>query len=313
MNRTLLLLLSVALACRAAAQDVPAAPTDAGAPELKLVDPGAGPHVPLRFRPAAGTGATIDMTMTMAMKQRLGGQPVPVQMIATRYTIDASILEVTPNGDIRYRFEYTDADVVPDAGIPADVLASMREGLRTMIGLRVTGVLSDQGVSRQSSIDPPPGISPMIRQFVSGVEQLLEHLAAPLPQEPVGVGAGWVATRTRSQDGLKVRETARYTLAAYDGDTVEIQVEQEQVADPQLVQARGMPPGSVADLLRFESKGHGRTVLRLSRLFPSTTAIDIVNESALRVDPGGGTQTIDQRSELSARMTERVGEVKARP
>ncbi len=310
MNRTLRLLplLLIALARPAAAQSGPAVPPGSAPPalEVDLVSPGAGPHAPLRFRPAAGTGATIDMTMSMSMQQRLGGAAMPVQMVSTRYTVDAYVLEVTAAGDIRYRFEYTAADIVPDPGVPADVLESMRGALRTIVGLRVTGAVSDRGIPRGSSIEPPPGLSSMVLQYVSGIEQLLDDMTAPLPHESIGVGAEWTATRTLLQDGLEVRETSRYTLAAYDGDTVEIHVEQEQVADPQPVPARGTP-GMMVDLLRFDSKGRGRTVLRLSRLFPSSTEIDIVNESAVRMNTSGGAgaQTIDRRAELSARMKER--------
>lgn len=294
------------LAPGALAQQPPDAPPAVDALEVTLLDPGAGPHEPLRLRVEAGEGGSIDMIMSMGVQQTLGAATLPTTMIATRYTISTMVTGKTADGDIAYEFEYTDADVIPDAEVPPHILQPMRDALKSMVGLRIKGVVTDRGLGKETSVEAPEDLSPEFIQYLEGIQELFTHMTAPFPVEPIGVGASWRTQRVVDQEGIKISRTAVYTLAASDGDTAEINVEIAETADPQEVRFADQPPDARADLLSFRSSGTGKIALRASRLFPDRASFREVNDRTIDYTMGIQRQQIKKHTE-SVREIKRQG------
>ncbi len=300
---SLLLLASVA----GAADQQPVASQPDPDPEVTLLRPGAGPHQPLRFRARTGAGSTIDMTMSMSVQQFVGQTALPVTMIATQYTIATSVTNLTSDGDIEYAFQYTRAAVVPDPEVPPHILESMQQRLQTLVGLRVTGVISARGLVKSSRVEAPEGMSPDLQQYVTGIEQLLSHMTAPFPAEPIGVGASWRTKRTVDQGGMTVDQTTVYTLTAWDGEAVEIDVEITESSEPQAFVNDQMLPGKAAQLVSFSSTGQASLAIRLTGLFPTEATFELVNDHVMLVQDDFMKRQVRRHTETMRHMKEVAG------
>ena len=63
-----------------------------------------------------------------------------------------------------------------------------------------------------SKIDVPGGVTGQMRQLVEGFQNSAEQMATPLPEEPVGVGGKWSVTQSLELNGMKLQQTATYTV-----------------------------------------------------------------------------------------------------
>lgn len=292
------------LAGQACGQET-AAPTHpaVATPVVTLLTPGSGPHQPLRFKTKVGAGGAIDLSTRMQVQQSVDGKPYPIRhMVGTTYTIETMIKDVAGNGDITYEFRYAKADVADD--VPEWIATSMRAALKTMIGLRITAVMSDHGVHKSATVEVPGGLSPMLEPSLQGVEQMFTRLIPPLPAGPIGVGASWQVEETSLQSGMLISNTTVYRLDASDGDTLELAVEITEDAARQEVDAPREGPDSEALLTRYESTGSGRATVRLSRVFPSEAAVDLTNDNTMVWMDGDTERTLDQHKETSTRLKE---------
>ena len=275
---------------------------------VKLLEPGTAPRQSLRLAPLLGAHQVVDLLMRVTNERVMDGNKIPVnQAPAMKMSFEMVVTDISP-GQVSYAFECIDADLVGDPAAPDPMLPMMREAILPLIGLRGTGVLSDRAQSLRTTVSRPAQIDPMVEPHLDGIQRLLEQLTMPFPTEAVGIGAKWEITNTLDQDGFEVQQTVVCTLAASDGRTIEIDVEIVQRADPQPMVADGLPPGAAANLLSYSSSGTGRTVHRLSELFPTDGTMDVVNDSTVVISFGDMKQEIVQHvvmdTELKGRGTD---------
>src|SRR5690606_31142362 len=130
------------------------------------------------------------------------------------------------------------------------------------------------GTNREAKIDLGDKASPQTQQIMQGMEQAMQQISTPLPEEPVGVGGRWEQTSTLVQQGIEVRQRATYELKKIEGDRVTIAVELSQTAPKQRVAA----PGDVKlDLLSLKADGKGTIEMLLTRLAPIRSDLDITS------------------------------------
>ena len=263
--------------------------------QTKLLEPGATPRQSLRLAPLLGAHHIVDLLMRVTNERAMDGNKLPVsQAPATKMSFDMVVTDIS-SGEVSYAFECIDADLVGDPTAPDPMLPIMRESIVPLIGLRGTGVLSDRAESLRTTVTRPAVVDPVLEPHLEGIQRLLEQLTTPFPTEAVGIGGKWEVTNTLDQEGFKVQQTVVCTLAASDGRTVEINVEILQRADPQPMVTAGLPPGAAANLLSYTSNGTGRTVHRLSELFPTDGSMDVTNDSTVVISFDGKKQEIAQR------------------
>ena len=262
---------------------------------VKLLEPGVAPRRSLRLSPPVGARYVVDLLMrvtseTITDGTRMPQNPAPATAISLEMVVTAISMD-----KIAYAFECIDADLVGDPAAPNPLLPMLREAITPLKGLRGTGVLSDRAESLHTTVSRPPDMDPMLEPHLYGIQQLLEQLTTPFPAEAVGIGGKWEITNTLNQDGFAKQQTIVCTLAASDGRTIEIDVEIHQRADPQPMAADGLPPGVSANLLSYYSLGTGRTVHRLSELFPTEGNMDVISDSTMVISFGETKQEIAQR------------------
>ena len=182
------------------------------------------------------------------------------------------------------------------------VLDAIRGGIKMVVGLRGTGVLSDRAVSLDATVTTVPGMDAALLTHAKAINQLLEQITTPLPAEPVGIGASWEVTNTIDQDGVTLHETITCTLAASDGNTARIVMDIHRHADPQPVHDPNIPPGASVELLSYVFAGTGRTVLRLDGLHPIEATVSVKSSSTMKMSFGGDSHEVVQQVTVATEL-----------
>ena len=276
----------------------PKAPAAAAAPagqaEVKLLKPGAEPRKELRIRSKVGHTEKMQMTMKMDISMSIGGQQAPSNALpAMIMTMDMKVTDTKPNGDIRYEFVMSDTDVAQAPGVQPEVVAAMKGALGKMKGLSGSAVVTNRGFNRDAKINLPPGVDPQTRQVMQGMEQAMQQIGAPLPAEPVGIGAQWKYATPMTQNGITLNQEAIYDLVKLDGDLVSCDVKVVQTAPAQKVAS---PVGVMVDLLSLQSQGSGKTAFRLDRLVPVQSDMSLLSSVAMGLPD-------NKKMQMSTKMT----------
>ena len=286
----------------ATAQPADTQPAASSAPVITLLKAGQSPRQTLRVRPRVGSSRVFEIIMKFTLQQvPEGGVPVE-QKTTTRFVVSTTVSEITDEGDIAYELDLTDVDLVPEEDAPPMAFEASRAMLRTMIGLRATGVISDRGVAGKASVRPPRGMDRRLQPAAQNFRQLVELWVAPLPAQPVGLGAAWQVARPIDQEGITIDQTAVYTLTATDGTTFELTMDLKQHADPQPINSPRLRPGTTWNLKSLTAAGRGRAVVSLDEVFPTERVLEVTNDSEFDIRVGTVLQKIRQHTEQSTTM-----------
>ena len=243
---------------------------------VRLVEPGRAPLKVLRYRARAGQTAHVSMTMKMGMAVKVAGQALPSTPVPEmRCGIAVKVTEVTPAGDIKYDFQYDGFEVVSDPATPPAVLEAMRKLLAPIKGLRGHGVITSRGFAQEGRVEVPPDADPQLKQMIEGLQQSMKQFSAPMPEEPVGVGARWETTYEISQRGLRVDQVAKNELKSMEGDRLALAVVLTQSAPPQPMKLPELPASARMDLVSLASSGEGTSALDLAGLIPTSAAVKL--------------------------------------
>ncbi|RME26811.1 MAG: hypothetical protein D6798_05905 [Deltaproteobacteria bacterium] len=268
-------------------------------PSLALVDPGAEPRRPLRFHPAPGTTEQVRMTMEMASQMAMGGTTMPAMKIPPMILdLDLEVLEIEADGDIRYRFTIADTGVGAGDDVGTDVVTAMSAAMQPLEGTSGEVTVSPTGVSRDATLTPSAGADP---QMVADMRKSMANASAPLPEEPVGVGARWTLTSDMNEGGLQFQQVASYELVELTDTTITLRVDVQQSAEPQAFAPDGLPPGATAVLSHMGSKGSGSTVLRFDRVMPTRSDMQMHTDMTVNLQAQG--QSMDMQNSMDMTTT----------
>jgi murein DD-endopeptidase MepM/ murein hydrolase activator NlpD len=135
-------------------------------------------------------------------------------------------------------------------------------------------------------------------ELAATARHALDHLAIPVPAEPLGVGGRWAVKRPVTLFGVKAMETIRVKLVKLYGAQAEVSGKVSYELDPEAA------PGAALDLASVNSLSGSGTLFGRMHL-PSGTPIEMHLESALSfagttADGKSASRTID----LDARIDE---------
>ncbi|MCH8164551.1 MAG: hypothetical protein IH889_02975 [Planctomycetes bacterium] len=288
----------------AAGQQAATQPTDA--PMVTLLDPGTAPRQALRLTPQIGSEQTMDMTMRMSMTQSIGDMAMPeMKLPGMRFTMLSKVVQVKENGDVQFEFTCTNADIVDEPGVAASMADAMRTSLKGAVGLRGTGLMSSRGFTKEADFEMPGGIDPMAVQHLESLKQAVKQLGAPLPKEPVGVGAEWRVDQTITMNGMMIKQTSTFKLTKIEGDRLQLDVKVKQTADAQTISPPGAVAGTTVNLNSLTSEGSGKMVLMLTQLMPINSQMNVTSDSSMSIDAQGRKQDMSQHMEMSVEMETR--------
>jgi hypothetical protein len=243
------------------------------------------------------------MTMSLAMEMTMGGQAIPkVKLPAMRTTIDLEVTDVTAEKDVRYSFKISNAEVVDDPGVMPEVSGAMRAQMQKIVGMTGKGVVTARGVTKESTIDVPPGLDPQTRQTMDSMKQGLNQLSAPFPEEEVGQGAKWEVDTVITQNGLTLKQTATYTLGELGRNGGKATVAIAQKADRQQMNAPGLPPGATIQLEEMTGSGEGEAQLDLTRLTPPSASMQSKGNMRATIEMGTQKQPMTMAMEMDLKV-----------
>jgi hypothetical protein len=240
---------------------------------MKLLEPGASPRRKLRYTWRTRQAETLTMDLRTAASTEEGSTKQPeIVLPPVRILVAIDPRDVLPDGDLSYAWHVTSAEVTTDAQTPPSLAQGMSAEVAAVERLSGTGAVTSRGLSARVSLDAVPGMGPgSTGQMVEQVRQTLRDVAAPFPEEEVGVGARWEKLSQLALRDARVTQTETFRLVSVVGDTGSLADLSEQTAPPQPLLSPGAAPGAVpARIESMLSSGDGTTRFVLTRLVPET-------------------------------------------
>ncbi|MEZ4321502.1 MAG: DUF6263 family protein [Myxococcota bacterium] len=270
--------------------------------QIKLLEAGSGEKIQLRATPKKGTSESLVMLMNIDMAMDMGGMgKMPATLPQMKMVMKADVTDV--KGDqIHYTFTLTEASISKDGADPM-MIAAMEPELAKMVGTKGNVVVNDRGVTQSAKIIPPEGTSTEEMGQFENMQKSMNHASAPLPVEPVGVGAKWSVTTGMQENGIALQQVVTYTVKSIQGRVVTLDTALVQNADQQKLSPAGMPPGSEASLDSLKSTGTGQTVIDLDHLFPNKGTLTHDMTTRMTVKAEGQTMTMGMDMKLGLDMS----------
>ena len=267
-------------------------PADAPPARLKLLDPGQSPRRKLRYSWRPGQRETLVMDLRTSASTEEGSSKQPeIQLPPVHIVLAIDPLDTSPAGDLSFAWRVTSTAVNPDAQTPATLTDGMRAEVAAIEHLSGTAAVTSSGISTRISIDPEQwhevdagarsqagasdveggaSAAGVTRQMVEQVRQTLRDVAAPFPEEEVGVGARWQKLSQLASRDARVTQTEVFTLAKLTASTGALDDILAQTAPPQPLLSPGGAPGTQARIESMLASGDGKTQFDLTRLVPQT-------------------------------------------
>ena len=252
---------------------------------LALLDDGHEPRRALRYPSDPPPPQKMSLSLHVAMKMEVPGSPVPpVSMPGLRLLIDLTGRD--RDGEVRYEFTVTDADLTGAEAAHPSLVAAMRKGVGSLVGATGTVSVDPRGFQRELSIGLPSSLGQELTQFMNSAKLAIGQMAVPLPEEPIGVGAKWQVEETIAQEGIQVRQKTYYELLAIDGPRVQIRTQTVQSAEQQRAAVPGLPSGVSAKVVSLRGAGAGETEIDLRRLVPGSAREELETDVSFAIVQG---------------------------
>lgn len=282
-------------------------PATAGSlPTVVVLDAGAEPRSALRYRFVSYQTASMDMRMSMTAAVAVDGTPVPSTVIPTMHFVAAIQLgDVTPAGSVRYEFQYTTAEAVEPSDADAITVAQMNDSLAGLVGVTGWAVVDDRGQGIDGGFIGTDDLDPATQATLDDLQRSLSQQSAPLPEEPVGVGARWMVEQHVATNGLVVDQSVTYRLDAIDDAGLHLSLELTQDVAPGPIELPGMPDGTTANLLELRSRGSAAMVMDLDSFVP-TSAMTITSHNVIEVTDSQVASDVTIDFAVGAGPSERV-------
>lgn len=281
--------------------------------KVELIDAGAEPRHIVRFSPQVGHKQTAEMIIEMQQKMSLGGAQMPSQEIpaqeipAQKMTIVIEVTDVSPEGNISFKFEYTDMEVVADPNNPSPIAANMQKMLEPMIGATGRGVVSNRGFTQEGEFDVPDGLNAQLKQMLAGMKDAMNRLSSPVPAEAIGQGAKWRVTQNMVANGMKITQTSTHQIKTIDTNGFDMLVTISQNAKPQEIQNPMLPAGTKLKLDSLQSSGSGNATINQSSIFPLASQAKISVVAHMTINAAGQTQKMKTDMKMGVSLKQ-IGE-----
>ena len=249
-----------------------ASPAAAGA-TVKLLDSGQPPRQRLRYAWRIDQKEQLAMDLrTTATTESAAAKPSEVPLPSVHVVIAIDPLRVAPDGDLRYAWRVTSATADAPGDTPSEVTEGMRAEVAGIAHLSGSALVTSRGLAKEVSVDPDSsGGAATTGQMAEQIRQTLRDVAAPMPDEEVGVGARWRKMSQLDDRGARVAQTETFRLVDLQGDRGTLDDALAQTAPPQALRAPVASPGARARMESMLASGEAKVRFDVSRLVPQTT------------------------------------------
>jgi len=257
----------------------PARPARQGLTEVQLLDAGSSPRRLLRYDVGAGTEEQVALRFVAAERIEIPGMDLP-DRVGPVLTFDSEVTveRVDDEGDLQFAWIFTRCAACD----PASEDSEAEELLLDVSGFTARGQVSDRGLVHAIEFEEPDDPTASMKRLFEGLQIVLNEIATPLPQEPVGVGARWAAAHATTYVGMRMVETSEYELLAIEGDRLTLRVNTALTAPEQSVTFPNVPAEIGLTLTSFHGRGTSRLRVDLDHLTPG--ALTSLMEGAFEVE-----------------------------
>ncbi len=267
------------------------------APQVKLLSSGKGAKQKLRFTLAPGSVEKMVMRTDMSMDMKIPGMPMPQTKMPTMVMeMTLSIGDRTGGDEARFGYTFDDARTESRPGVQPAVAQAVGKALGAAKGTTGGGIISDRGITRENTINLPPGLPAQMKQAMQSAERSMEQLASPLPRQAVGVGARWQTKQVIEENGMHLEQVVTYKLLELNGKKGKLSMSVVQKGKPQNINLPGMP--AKVHLDKYKASGSGTMNFDLDRLVP-TSSVSLQSNYAMTMNMGGKTQTIETKLDMT--------------
>lgn len=277
-------------------------------PVIKMVSHGAMPRKKLRYRLTPNTVFRMKITMHMNIRMKIRvpkREPIlqNVQIPPLSLVNEIRCKKRETNGDAHIYSRLVEAKPIEVPGQDPNMVASIQKEMQKLQGMSIEYTVSNQGDIKASRVVFQPNMAPQFRQLMTNIQNSFRQMVTPLPKEPVGLGASWTVTNVLTQP-FRVKQATRFQLLQRQGSALELSVEATQNARSQqrMVQTMGQ---SVPVTMSIQSKGQGKTVLKLDSLFINSSLHMLSNMMVNTANAQGSQQvhtTMDIKTYIRSRQ-----------
>lgn len=274
---------------------------------FELLSNGNEPRQELRFSPVSGQSETMVLTMTMEITLDFGvGGPLPptTQKTPPIKMFNTSTIGAVADGRIEQKVVFDRYEMGEDpSGTGAMMAAAMGQAFDQMKGFEQRMIYDTRGVIIEGDWTVPPGMDPALSANLQNVNQSLEQAMLRLPVEAVGVGAKWKEISEIDSNGLKIEQTAEYTVDEIDGKKLSVSTDISQSPKTKKLQPANMPEGMEVDLLEFDSKGKGTVVLELDHMIPVSGSSTMDTSLTVEAGADGAKQKVTTKIKMTMEIS----------
>lgn len=258
--------------------------------ETELIDPGAEPRQELRYRFEEGQSGTMGMEVGIAVSNLMDRAPVMDMEMLMFAEVDTLVSDVYEDGSARIEMVYTSYEL--DLGEQlaqeeVDFVSDMFVGLEMWQIIDPLGTVLEVGLGDE---DLPPELR----------QELLDTTTAtqPLPAEPVGLGARWVAQGSMDAEGIPMQLTVESEVLELDDDSVVLGLTIAADAEFASSMFDELPDADVS-VGRFFMDGGGEVSVDFDSIVPES---DAEIELALEMTVGGEGMAVDVAMDMLMSM-----------
>ena len=270
--------------------------------QVKLLEAGTEPRALLRLHPKPGDKQTLEMTLKMALGIKVAEmENPPMKMPAMKMTVELTIQNVSPEGDIAYEIVTSDVSVTDEPDVMPQVAEAMKASLVGIKGASGKGTFSSRGLNKGMEFKPPAGADPKTQQTSEQLKEAFSNFAVPLPEEAVGPGAKWEVRMPVKSQGITIDQIATYQLVSVESERVVTKSTIAQRASNQKMSHPAMP-GVKLDLTRMTAAGSGGVTFELSQLAPLEGTMELHSDYSMALNTGDQKQAVTMKVDTNVRV-----------
>ena len=275
-------------------------------PQVTLLKAGSKPLQPLRFQLKKGDHSTLELLTDMDMGVSINGAPGPSNKLPVmKALMEIRVIDVIANV---FEFEWVinSYTAVPTQGVRPEVMSAMKTQLGNLVGMKGTGKLDNRGFNLGATFSMPPNAAPIVKTMMEGMRDAIAKMAAPLPEQAVGVGGSWKVSQRMTQNGTTHDINTVYTIRAIKGTgantKVEFDTKVSMTGIPGPVKNGLVPAGVTMHLDSSSGTGVGKATIALGTLTPIHAKTTVSTTSLIVASSGGQKQKIGNQLKLVVTM-----------
>lgn len=232
---------------------------------VEIVSAGAAPRKKIRYVFEKDRTKNFSVEMLISPKETVNGQPVP-STPPVQLTMAGTSKTMAVNGDTAARQNIFSAFAVKAEGLPPELIEQQKAQVEALKGLVLLETVHDSGQVIDLQVGQESANNPQVLAILQNLQDAMTNAYLALPVEEVGAGAKWKITSETDTAGIRVTRVTEVTLNSLVGNKAKVSLSLSQTAPAQKLEAPGLPPGAVVELLGIKGTGTGTMTVDFATL-----------------------------------------------